>query len=129
MLKIKGSVVRALFKHAKAEEPIEACGYLASKDNIIVKHYELTNVDASKEHFALDPAEQFNAVGDMRYNGIDLRAVYHSHPHTPARPSSEDLKLAFDQAISYVIISLMDNEIKSFKIKDMISEKEELEII
>jgi proteasome lid subunit RPN8/RPN11 len=45
--------------------------------------------------------------------------VYHSHPVTPARPSAEDIRLAYDPDIIHVIISLADggNDLRAFKIK------------
>ena len=116
-MKIKQNVYEALIRHAKRELPIEACGYLASVDDVVIKHYELVNIDNSSEHFSFEPAEQFKVVKDARANGYDLCAVYHSHPQTPARPSDEDIKLAYDSSISYVIVSLADGQedIKSFK--------------
>jgi len=45
-------------------------------------------------------------------------AVYHSHPATPARPSLEDLRLAHDPKMVYVIVSLMAGvaPVRAFKI-------------
>jgi proteasome lid subunit RPN8/RPN11 len=55
----------------------------------------------------------------MRKNGWTLLGNFHSHPATPARPSAEDIRLAFDPSLSYVIISLEAEEpvIKSFTIQ------------
>ncbi|MGB3649329.1 MAG: M67 family metallopeptidase, partial [Desulfobulbales bacterium] len=80
MLRIKKKVMAALFDHATRELPYEACGYLAAKDNLVCKHYELTNMDHSAVHFSMDPKEQFAAVKDMRGQGLKLSGVYHSHP-------------------------------------------------
>ena len=68
----------------------------------------------------MDPGEQFAAIKDMRSRNLKLAAVYHSHPETPARPSQEDIRLAFDPLISYVIVSLAqpDPNVKSFKIRE-----------
>ena len=66
MLRIKKKVMTALFDHAARELPYEACGYLAGMDNLVCKHYELTNMDRSEVHFSMDPEEQFAAVKDMR---------------------------------------------------------------
>ena len=131
MLRINRSVLLAITAHAKKELPNEACGYLASENNIVTSHYELTNIDKAVDHFRMDPKEQFAAVKDMRRRGQVMRAVYHSHPETPARPSVEDIKLAYDPDISFVIISLAADEpqIKSFLIvKGEVSE-EPIEII
>ncbi|OHE24774.1 MAG: hypothetical protein A3J94_00325 [Syntrophus sp. RIFOXYC2_FULL_54_9] len=55
----------------------------------------------------------------MRSQELEMLAVYHSHPETPARLSDEDLRLALTPGISYVIVSLADPsapEVRSFKI-------------
>jgi proteasome lid subunit RPN8/RPN11 len=76
-------------------------------------HFPLTNTDASTDHFSLSPSEQFASIRKIRELGMKLKAVYHSHPSSPARPSQEDIRLAFDSEISYVIISLLDPNAKS----------------
>ena len=65
----------------------------------------------------------------MHAEDLKLAAVYHSHPETPARPSQEDIRLAFDPQISYVIVSLAqpDPSIKSFKIREGNVQHEEIE--
>ncbi len=130
-MKIKKDISGNIIAHAKKLTPIEVCGYLASQNGVIIKHYELTNIDQSEEHFSFDPAEQFATVKDARANGLDVSAVYHSHPATPARPSQEDIKLAYDPNISYVIVSLADGgeDIKSFRIKDGQVSPEDIEIV
>ncbi len=120
MLHIDKNIVAAITAQAEAGLPHEICGYLAGKDGRVTAHYELTNTDAAADHFSMDPQEQFAAVKDMREKGLTMLAVYHSHPETPARPSLEDIKLAYDPNISYVIISMATAEadIKSFHIKE-----------
>ena len=129
MLRIQQKVIKGITAHVNREAPIEACGYLAEKDGIVSKHYELTNMNASEVRYSMDPAEQFAAVRSMRTAELNLRAAYHSHPRTQARPSAEDMRLAYDAGLSYVIVSLLDYSIKSFKIKNGKFEKEEIEII
>jgi len=130
-MKLEKNIRDQIISHAKKGLPLEVCGYLAGKDGVINKHYELTNIDQSKEHFSFDPKEQFAAIKDARTNDLEVYAVYHSHPATPARPSQEDIRLAYDPSISYVIVSLADGgeDVKSFKIKDSAVEPEDIEII
>lgn len=130
-MNITKSVIEDLVQHACSEVPIEACGYLAEKDGVIVSAIRLRNVDASPEHFSFEPAEQFAAVRQMRSSGMRLKAVYHSHPATPARPSQEDIRLANDPSLSYVIVSLAapDPDVKSFRIREGKVEVETLKII
>lgn len=130
-MKILKKVIRQMVEHAKKEAPLEACGYLASKDAMIMASFELTNIDKSNEHFSFDPQEQFAAVKDARARGWEMSAVYHSHPASPARPSPEDIKLAHDPNMGYFIISLADGqeELKAFLIRNSLVTPIELEVI
>ncbi len=129
-IRIKKQVVDRIINHAKKDLPNEACGYLAGKEGIITTHFELTNIDKSPEHFTFDPEEQFDVLKKTRANGLDILANYHSHPKTPARPSQEDVKLAYDPNIKYFIISLATDtaDIKAFKIVNSKVEKIKIEI-
>ncbi|MDG5815175.1 M67 family metallopeptidase [Chitinispirillales bacterium ANBcel5] len=131
MLTIEPSVYDSLIEHSRKDAPVEACGYLAEKNGIVTLAFPLTNTDASSEHYSLDPKEQFETVRHIRSKGMKLRAVYHSHPQTPARPSQEDIRLAYDPNLSYVIVSLADKApvIKSFIIVKGDVKTEEIEIV
>ena len=131
MLQISQEIIDAIIAHARKEAPLEACGYLAERAGIVVGSYPLTNVDASAEHFSLSPEEQFAAVRELRAAGLQLRAIYHSHPASPARPSEEDIKLAYDPGISYVIVSLAEGNpaVRSFRIRAPLVEHEDIEIV
>ncbi|MDD5476838.1 MAG: M67 family metallopeptidase [Candidatus Omnitrophica bacterium] len=118
-MKITKKVIKEMVEYAKKEAPLEACGYLGAKDGIITKIYALTNIDKSNEHFSFEPKEQFLAVKDARVQGLEICAVYHSHPASPALPSQEDVKLAYDPDMSYFIISLAgcNGQVRAFSIK------------
>lgn len=133
MIRLKQEDYEKIVAHAKAELPDEACGLIAGladgEDKKVEKVYLLTNVDHSNEHFTLDPKEQLAAIKDMRANGLKPLGNWHSHPESTSRPSEEDKRLAYDSRASYLILSLMDREqpvLNSFRIRDLISEKEEL---
>ncbi|MFH1283823.1 MAG: Mov34/MPN/PAD-1 family protein [bacterium] len=129
-MKIKQAVIQNIIEHAKKDTPVEACGYLAGIEEEIVKEYPMKNIDTSNEHYSLDTKEQFDVVKKARNEGLHILAVYHSHPDTPARPSAEDIKLAYDPNMVYVIVSLAGNkeEIKAFSIKKNTVEEIKLEI-
>jgi len=131
MLRISQQIIDQLFEHAINGLPEEVCGYLAGTDREVARHFPLTNIDHSPEHFSFDPSEQFRVVREVRKAGQVILANYHSHPETPARPSVEDIRLAFDPEISYVIVSLASEvpDIKSFRIRNGEAEKEEIQII
>jgi len=131
MIQIPAQIIDELFDHARTGLPEEVCGYLAGNDSLVVKHFRLTNMDHSNEHFSFDPAEQFQVVREARKLGLEILANYHSHPETPARPSQEDIRLAYDPNISYVIVSLATEipDVKSFRIKNGEVEKEEIQVV
>src|SRR3990172_7805475 len=131
MLKINKEVVDAIIAHARKEAPLEACGDLAEKGGIVVAEYVMNNGDVSEEHYSLKPEEQFAVVRQMRTAGVRLRAIYHSHPRSEARPSEEDISLAYDPDISYVIISLLgrNESVRSFRIEEDFVIEEDVEIL
>jgi len=131
MLKISQDIIDEIVAHGRAEAPLEACGYLAAKDGLVCKSIAMKNIDASPVHYSMDPAQQFGAVRSCRAEGLVIRAVYHSHPATAAYPSAEDIKLAYDPALSYVIVSLAESSpcIHSYTIRDDAVFPEPIEII
>ncbi len=130
-MKITKGILEKIYEQAEEEAPLEACGYLAGKEGFITSHYKMTNVDKSETHFSLDPKEQFQVAKSVRADGSNLIAVYHSHPASPARPSEEDIRLAHDSSIIYVIVSL-ENEKRTcgaFTIKNGMVTPEPLDIV
>lgn len=105
-LKIDPSVYEAIVQAARRAAPLEACGLCGGNDGHVTRFYELTNADASGEHYSLLPEEQFATVRDLRAHAADLLAIWHSHPASPARMSVEDLRLAFTPETVYLIVSL-----------------------
>ncbi len=120
MIRVRQSVINGIILHAIESYPIEACGYLGKERGVIASQYRLRNANESKEHFSFDPEEQFNTVRRIRENKETPGAVYHSHPETEARPSPEDIKLAFDPDILYIIVSLKHNrpDVRCFSIRE-----------
>ncbi len=111
MITIPKHIADKMIRHAYEELPNEACGLLTGINGIVQEHYALTNVDNSPEHFSLDPQEQFNVLKKAKSKGQKIIANYHSHPASPARPSEEDIQLAYDPNIVYIIISLAGKEV------------------
>lgn len=136
MITIHKADYEKILWHAISNLPNEACGLIggtiSEDDKYIEKVYFLTNLDASSEHFSMDPKEQLSAVKDMRANRFVPLGNFHSHPESPSRPSGEDIHLAYDSKASYLILSLMDGEnpvLNSFHIENGEVSKEELSIV
>ncbi|MDR1465943.1 MAG: M67 family metallopeptidase [Oscillospiraceae bacterium] len=135
MITLRQSDRDALAAYALDQLPNEACGLLAGTETDGVRRVErvyfLRNLDRSPEHFSLDPKEQFAALKDARAWGWRLLGNWHSHPATPARPSAEDIRLAFDPEASYLILSLAGaaRTLKSFRVTQGEAREEPLEIV
>lgn len=120
-LEIPNRIFKEMVEQARAEAPVEACGILAGGGGVVEKFYKMTNSENRSDHFMMAPEQQFAVVKDMRAGGLDMLAIYHSHPETPARPSEEDIKMALTPNVVYVILSLMSNNgpiVKGFEIED-----------
>lgn len=134
MITLPKSIHDAIAQQATAELPNECCGYLGGTTDgnaiEISARYPMMNVDASPEHFSFDPREQFTAVKEARAAGLELVANYHSHPETPARMSEEDIRLANDTTIRYMIYSVTDRKLKAFAVdRDRNVSEEEIVIV
>jgi len=132
MIFVPQNIIDAIAGQAVNGLPDEVCGFLTGKENQVIKRFPLTNIDHSPEHFSFDPKEQFQVLREARSQGLKIIANYHSHPETPARPSEEDIRLAYDPDILYLILSLQDKDnpvLKAFSIKAGKSKEIEIKII
>ena len=114
-LEIPANIFEQMVAQAKALAPIEACGILAGKDNKAEKLFEMANADNRSDHFMMEPKEQFTVVKNIRSADLEMLAIYHSHPETPARASAEDIRLALTPDVIYVIVSLQDAKVPAVK--------------
>lgn len=116
---ISQKLLEKMVAHCKSVHPYEACGILGGKNNTVERVYEMKNMEESSVSYFMDPKEQFAVMKEMRNDGLDMTAIYHSHPHSPPYPSLKDVKLAFYPDTAYVIVSLENtyaHDIKAFEI-------------
>lgn len=130
MIRIPAYIIDGIIAQAINELPNEACGLLVGSGSDVLKQYPLTNIDHSPEHFSFDPAEQFQVLRTARADGLAIVANYHSHPETPSRPSEEDIRLAYDPNILYLIVSLAAEVpvLKAFNIQNGVSTEVAIEV-
>lgn len=127
---IKRDVYEELIRQCLKDPAKEVCGILAGKGKKIEKIFPLANIsDSPKLCYHIDPQEQLSVFKQLRNQGLELSAIYHSHVDSPAYPSAKDIELAFYPESSYIIVSLSDPKspvARSFRIVDGKIEEEEL---
>jgi proteasome lid subunit RPN8/RPN11 len=96
ILRIPRSCFTEMIEQALAERPNECCGLLAGKMDEqtgtarVERVYQLVNALASPVRYSADGRELCRVHREMRDRGIDLLAVYHSHPTSEPIPSCTD---------------------------------------
>jgi len=112
-----------MLAQALAELPNECCGLLAGRlvaegPSVPAKRlgrveqgYPLVNAAASRMEYDADPKGIIAAHRDMRQRGLDILAIYHSHPTTDPVPSRKDIERAYyGEGVVSLIISLKGDE-------------------
>ena len=61
-MKINDDVIKVIIEQAKKDAPIESCGLLLGKNDVVTESYWMENIDHSEEHFAFAPKDQFAAL-------------------------------------------------------------------
>ncbi len=106
-----------MLAHAVAELPNECCGLLAGRLEAradaeglplgrVLRRYPLANAAASPVEYVSDPQSMFDAIRDMRRLGLEILAVYHSHPTSDPVPSRTDLQRNYSPDVVNLIVSL-----------------------
>ena len=118
-LNLPGQVAADLWAQARREAPHECVGALggvrtAGGGWTARTLYPLRNVSARPEtEYLADPGGLLRALRAMEAAGLELAALYHSHPRGPARPSATDRRrAAYD--VPYLIADLASGELLAF---------------
>ncbi len=95
--------------HARREQPRECCGLLVGHGGgtvLVLEAVPARNLAEDPNRFFLDPVDHIRTRREARNRGLDVVGYYHSHPHSPARPSARDLAEATYVDALYLIVSL-----------------------
>jgi len=99
---------------ARAEAPQECCGLLAGTRQgavLLAKEaFPLVNQLGSPTRFVSEPGSLFRALKQARAQGLEVVAIYHSHPDSPPVPSRTDLEWRWAPGVADLIVGLSDAE-------------------
>jgi len=106
--------------HASACLPEEACGLIGGTADRAVIALPITNELHSPVRFRMDPLEQLQAFLRFESEGLDLLAIYHSHPNGPPHPSPTDIAEFLYPGALYLILSPGSSrwQVREFEIQD-----------
>jgi len=123
-LTIRANLYHCMIAHLRATLPLEGCGLVACDPAGVIKLYPGTNTEASETRYNMDLAEVVAAFDEIERRDWQLGAIYHSHPHTPARPSATDLSYAFYPEALMVIVSFESDppDVRAFRVDGEICE-------
>jgi proteasome lid subunit RPN8/RPN11 len=112
--------VEKLVKIAKDALPNESCAFLLGDNNDCEKVatiIPMRNIDNSPVSFSIDPDELLNAYNLAYSKGMEVCAIFHSHP-AKASPSSIDIKYMQINPVIWLIYSTTEYEIRAFVHED-----------
>jgi proteasome lid subunit RPN8/RPN11 len=99
-----------MVEQAVAELPNECCGlfagHLAAGVGTVTHRLPLVNAAASPREFLSEPRSMLAAEKAMRAAGVEMLAIYHSHPTSAAVPSATDRARNYSESMLNLIISL-----------------------
>ena len=116
MLHIQRNDLQTIIEHCRAGLPNEACGMLGGRDGSVARVYPMKNAKPGPDYYEMEPEEQFRVMKDIRDSGLELIALFHSHPYGQAYPSAVDINQAYWPGTDlphypdavYIIVSFMD---------------------
>ena len=94
LLTLKRAHMSAMQRHINFVAPMEACGLLGGKEQVVELVLPVKNAAESKVRFVMDPRAQLRAMEQIEGEGLELLAIFHSHPRGPSVPSPTDIKEA-----------------------------------
>jgi len=120
-LKISRHLLGEVIAHARAEAPNECCGMIALRDGRALAVHRARNTAPSPQlAYHMDGQEQYQIEMAIEDAGLELGAIYHSHPRSEPTPSQTDINLALHPHALYVIVGLKGDEpdVRAFRIVD-----------
>lgn len=103
--------VRQILRAAQTGLPDETCGLLGCVGGRVERVIQIDNVAANPERrYEMDPRQLTSALFDFERAGLEVGAIWHSHPRGLPVPSAEDIRAAAWPDACHVIVCLADGE-------------------
>jgi len=114
MLQVPRECLEQTLAHLRAVLPNEGVGLWAGQHHRVLQVWPLENVHAKPQQcYEASPKEVLETLRSIERRGLELVAIYHSHPTGPAVPSDADRLLAFWR-VPYVIFALQTGDVRAY---------------
>ena len=121
ILRMSAEITAQIIEHALSGYPDEVCGLVAGRGDVATAAYPGRNISPTPAvTYELDH-DTLARVFDFEDAGLELVAIYHSHPHGPETPSPTDIAYAYYSESVYLIVSLATPDrpvVRGFRITD-----------
>ena len=92
----------AMQRHINFEAPLEGCGLLGGKNQMVELVLPVKNAAESQVRFKMDPRAQLRAMQQIEAEGLEVVAIFHSHPKGPSVPSATDIAEAIYPVVNII---------------------------
>jgi proteasome lid subunit RPN8/RPN11 len=112
VLRIPPRLLEEMIAHARQEAPRECCGMIACQGDQAVAVHRVRNVAVNrKTAYFMEAKEQLDTWQAIEDAGLEIGAIYHSHPRSEPVPSPTDVNLAKQwPGMQWVIVGLAGSE-------------------
>lgn len=105
--------IKELVSFAKDVLPDESCALLLGQNDRVLEILPMRNADESPITFSIEPTELLRAYGLAESKGLEVIAIFHSHPSRPS-PSKTDRIFMEINPIVWLIYSTTEQILKAY---------------
>lgn len=114
MLRVPQDCFEQTLAHLRAALPHEGVGLWVGRLGQVMQVWPLENIHYLPElRYEADPQTLIKLLRKLEAEGLELVAIYHSHPNGPARPSETDRAQAFWR-VPYAIVAMQSGELRAY---------------
>ena len=119
MLRISSAALETTLVHLRSELPHEGVGIWVGRKGWALQAVPLHNIhNEPRVAYTADPAELLKHLKELEASRLELVAIYHSHPNSPATPSQSDIAQAFWR-VPYVIVEMQTEQLRAWKLPEL----------
>lgn len=110
-LALTHALLRQITRHAQRCLPEESCGLAGGVGRCVHQVILVENELHSPTRFRMAPAAQLAALQSLESAGLELLAIFHSHPQGPDHPSDSDVaEFHYPETIMLIVSPLCPRE-------------------